>query len=55
MSVLEEPAACCRKYPGAYAWVLENIRRIKKSCPVQGQLRLFEADVSGIAELAGNH
>jgi hypothetical protein len=53
MSVLDEPAACCRKHPGAYAWMLENVRRIKNPFPVQGQLRLFEADVSGITELAG--
>jgi len=55
MSVLDEPAACCRKYPDAYAWVLENVRRIKKPFPVQGQLRLFEADVPEILELASDH
>jgi hypothetical protein len=54
MSVLDEPYARCRKYTGAYAWVLENVRRIKSPFPVQGQLRLFETDVSGIAELAGD-
>lgn len=54
MSVLDEPDACCRKSPGAYAWVLENVRRIKVPFPVKGQLRLFETDVSGIAELAGD-
>jgi hypothetical protein len=54
MSVLDEPAAGCRKYPKAHAWVLENVRRIKKPFPIQGQLRLFDADVSGIAELAGD-
>jgi hypothetical protein len=52
MSVLDEPAARCRKYPRAYAWVLENIRRIKQPFPVQGQRHLFEVDVSAIPELA---
>jgi hypothetical protein len=52
MSVLDEPDAQCRKYPKAIAWVLENVRRIKKPFPVQGQMGVFEVDTSGIAELA---
>ena len=52
MSVLDEPAAQCRKTPTAIAWVLENVRRIKKPFPVQGELRVFEVDVTGLLELA---
>ena len=51
MSVLDEPAAHCRKTPKAIAWVLENGRRIKKPFPVQGELRVFEVNVSGLLEL----
>jgi hypothetical protein len=53
MSVLDEPDAQCRKYPKAVSWVLENVQRIKKPFQVQGQLGVFEVDISGIAELAG--
>jgi len=41
MSVLDEPAARCRKYEGAFAWILEDIRPIKPF-PVRGELRLFD-------------
>lgn len=51
MSVLDEPAAQCRKTPKAIAWILENVRRIKKPFPVQGELRVFEVNVSGLLEL----
>ena len=44
MSVLDEPQAQCRKYDGAFAWVLEDVRRIKPF-PVRGELRLFEVAV----------
>jgi hypothetical protein len=45
MSVLDEPEAQCRKYDGAYAWVLEDIRPIKPF-PVQGEMKLFEVRVA---------
>lgn len=44
MSVLDEPAAQCRKYDGAYAWVLEDVRPIQPF-PVRGERRLFEVKV----------
>jgi hypothetical protein len=44
MSVLDEPQAQCRKYDGAFAWVFEDVRRIK-TFPVRGELRLFEVAV----------
>ena len=52
MSVLDEPAARCRKTPKAVAWVLENIRCIKKPFPVQGELGVFEVDETGLLDLA---
>jgi hypothetical protein len=50
MSVLDEPAAQCRKSPNAVAWVFENVRRLKKPFPVQGELGLFDVDVTGLIE-----
>lgn len=50
MSVLDEPAAQCRKTPKAVAWVLDNIRRIKKPFPVQGELGVFDLDVTELLE-----
>lgn len=35
--------AMCSVYPGAYSWVLENVRKIEKF-PVKGQLWLFNID-----------
>lgn len=52
MSVLDEPAAQCRKAPHAIAWVLENVRRVKKPFPVQGELGVFDVDVTGLLETA---
>ena len=43
MSVLDEPAAMCRKYKGAVAWVLANIREISPF-PVRGELGLFDVE-----------
>lgn len=40
----DEEAACCGIYPGAYSWLIRNIRPIK-SFPVKGALRLFEIEV----------
>ena len=34
-------AACCKIYPGAYAWRLRNIRRIE-AVLLKGKLRLFD-------------
>jgi hypothetical protein len=52
MSVLDEPAAQCRRTPKAIAWVLENVRRIEKPFPVQGELGLFDVDITGLLDLA---
>lgn len=44
MSVLDEPEAQCRKYEGAFAWVLEDIRPITPLL-VRGELRIFDVPV----------
>ena len=41
MTRRDERAACCRIYPNAKAWVLENIRPVKP-VPMKGALGLFE-------------
>jgi len=41
MTRADEKAACCEIYNGAFAWVLEDIRRINPF-PVKGKLGLFE-------------
>lgn len=45
MTRQDEPAACCRTYPNAYSWVLQNIRKIQPF-PVQGRLGLYDIEVS---------
>ena len=41
MTEPDEPEACCAWYPDAYAWVLDDIRRIEPF-PVKGQLGIYE-------------
>jgi len=41
MHLKDQTAACCKIYPGAYAWRLKNVRKIE-SVPVKGELRLFD-------------
>ena len=35
--------AKCEVYPGAYSWILDNVRKIEMF-PVKGQLGLFNVD-----------
>lgn len=44
MTERDEPDACCPAYPGAYAWVLENIRKIEPY-PVRGRLGIFDIEM----------
>jgi hypothetical protein len=44
MSKRDELRACSRLYPGAFAWVLDNVRPVKPF-PVSGKLRLYEVSV----------
>lgn len=48
----DQVEACCDWYPGAFAWVLADIRKIELF-PVRGQLGLFEIDMppSGRGEM----
>jgi len=41
MTRRDERAACCRTYPNAKAWVLEEIRRVEP-VPMRGALGLFD-------------
>ena len=50
MSVLDEAFARCPKYPGAYAWVVGNVRRIEPF-PVRGQLGLYDVEVDNRIKL----
>lgn len=43
MTVLDEYLAGCKKYDGAYSWVLENVKLIAPF-PVKGKLSLFDVD-----------
>lgn len=41
MTKADEEAAMCSVYPGAFSWVLEDIRKIEPFA-VKGKLRLFD-------------
>jgi len=45
MNYEEECAACCRWYPGAWAWELENLRPVKM-VPIKGSLSIYDIDNS---------
>lgn len=44
MTVEDEKAACCPVYPGAFSWVLEDIRPIVPIA-VKGMLGIFKVDI----------
>ena len=44
MTERDQIAACCSIYPGAYAWVLEEVRRLDPF-PVRGHLGLYDIEV----------
>jgi len=43
MSTIHEERACCEVYPGAWAWILSNVRRID-AFPVKGSQGFFDVD-----------
>lgn len=43
----DETAACCPLYPGAFAWIIEDIKRVKPF-PVKGHLGIYEVDAEQI-------
>jgi hypothetical protein len=40
----DEIAACCLIYPGAFSWVLDNVRKIRP-VPIKGQLGIYTVDI----------
>lgn len=44
MTQTDEEAARCQVYPGAYAWVLSNIRKVRPF-PVKGKLGLYDVEL----------
>lgn len=44
MTTEDESAACCPVYPGAYAWVLDNVRPIG-NFHVRGSLGLYHVNI----------
>lgn len=47
MTAKDQMDACCDIYPGAFAWVLRSVRRVKPF-PVRGQLGVFEIQVRNL-------
>jgi len=45
MTAADETGACCGRYPGAYSWVLRDVRKIP-IFPVRGKLGLYNVTVS---------
>ena len=41
MTRLDEPNARCTVYPGAFAWVLRDVRRLR-AFPVKGRLGIYD-------------
>jgi hypothetical protein len=44
MTASDEQAACCDRYPGAFSWVMRDIRRIS-IFRVRGKLGLYDVDI----------
>jgi hypothetical protein len=44
MTKMDESAARCPIYPGAYAWVLDSVRKVNPF-PVKGRLGVFDVGV----------
>ena len=45
MTEEDEDAACCGWYPGAFAWELEEVERIRFPFKVKGRLGLFDVEL----------
>ena len=49
MTKSDEPAAYCACYPGAFSWIMRDIRKVK-IFPVQGKLGLYDVSIPGSIE-----
>jgi hypothetical protein len=45
MRCSDEPAACCGIYPGAWAWLLEDVEAVEP-VPIRGQLGIYDVDLA---------
>jgi hypothetical protein len=45
MTKADEKAACCEIYPGAFAWVLDNVQKLEKPFPVKGSQGFYNVEV----------
>lgn len=45
MQISDEDRAQCEWYPGAWAWMLDDIRPIAEPLPVRGNLGLYDVEV----------
>lgn len=45
MTKKDEKKACIKVYPGAYAWLLRNLRLIDPPTPVKGSLGIFNLNL----------
>jgi hypothetical protein len=45
MTKADEKGACVDLYPGAYAWLLRNVRILPSLFPVKGRLGLYKVNV----------
>ncbi len=52
MTESDEPAACCACYPGAFSWVMRDIRRIE-IFPVRGKLGLYDVPIPSSTDDTG--
>jgi hypothetical protein len=46
MTESDELAACCASYPGAFSWVMRDVRKVK-IFPVRGKLGLYDVSIPG--------
>ncbi len=46
MTKKDETKACIKIYPGAYAWLLCNLRPINPPVPIKGSLGIFDLKIT---------
>lgn len=46
MAKKDEGKACVKLYPGAYAWLFRNLRKIDPPIPVKGSLGIFDLELT---------